>query len=71
MLALSTLGADHQSHLTPAAVIQVAFTIPMGIIFGRLRQEPGSLWPGLALHVVTNLPGALESRLVFRHVRAG
>jgi len=48
----------HQFHLTPAALFQVGFTLPMGIVFGRLRQESGSLWPGFAVHVLTNLPGA-------------
>jgi membrane protease YdiL (CAAX protease family) len=48
----------HQFHLTPAALFQVGFTLPMGIVFGRLREESRSLWPGLAVHVLTNLPGA-------------
>ncbi len=48
----------HQYRLTADALIQVGFTVPMGIVFGRLRQESGSLWPGLAVHVLTNLPGA-------------
>jgi membrane protease YdiL (CAAX protease family) len=49
----------HPYHLTPAALLQVGFTVPMGLVFGRLRQESGSLWPGLAVHVLTNLPGAV------------
>jgi membrane protease YdiL (CAAX protease family) len=48
----------HQFHLTPGALLQVGFTFPMGIVFGRLREQSGSLWPGLAVHILTNLPGA-------------
>ena len=48
----------HQFHLTTVALLQLGFTIPMGIVFGRLRAESGSLWPGLAVHILTNLPGA-------------
>jgi len=48
----------HGYQLSAAALLQVAFTIPMGVVFGRLRQDSGSLWPGLAVHVVTNLTGA-------------
>lgn len=48
----------HGYRLSPAALLQVAFTIPMGLVFGRLRRDSGSLWPGFAVHVVTNLTGA-------------
>ena len=47
--------------LTSFAISQMAFTLPMGLIFARLRQWSGSLWPSLALHVLTNLPGAFGS----------
>jgi hypothetical protein len=36
----------HQFRLTADTLIQVGFTVPMGIVFERLRQESGSLWPG-------------------------
>lgn len=38
------------------ALAQVLFTIPMGLVFGWLREKTGSLWPGWLLHVATNLP---------------
>lgn len=49
----------HADPLSAAALGQVAFTLPMGLVFGRLRQLSGSLWPGLSVHVLTNLPGLL------------
>ncbi len=39
-------------------VPQLLFTVPMGIVFGTLRERTGSLWPGLALHILTNAPFA-------------
>jgi len=42
---------------TPFALLQVGFTLPMGLVFATLRSRSGSLWPGAALHVLTNLPG--------------
>jgi membrane protease YdiL (CAAX protease family) len=48
----------HGYRLSAAALLQVGFTIPMGLVFGRLRRDSGSLWPGFAVHVVTNLTGA-------------
>ena len=47
----------HHYRATPAALLQVGFTFPMGIVFGTLRSESGSLWPALVLHFFTNLPG--------------
>jgi membrane protease YdiL (CAAX protease family) len=41
------------------AVAQVLFTIPMGVVFALLRERTGSLWPGLLLHLATNLPSAI------------
>jgi uncharacterized protein len=43
------------------AILQVAFTLPMGLVLGRLRQESGSIWPGWVVHVATNLAGAVGS----------
>jgi len=48
----------HDYRLSAAALLQVGFTVPMGLVFGRLRQESGSLWPGLIVHILTNLTGA-------------
>lgn len=42
---------------TPFALLQVGFTIPMGLVFATLRERTGSLWPGAAVHFLTNLPG--------------
>ncbi len=47
----------HHYRATSAALLQVGFTLPMGIVFGTLRAESGSLWPALVLHFFTNLPG--------------
>ena len=44
--------------LTGAALLQVAFTLPMGVALGRMRQASGSVWPGWIVHVLTNLTGA-------------
>jgi membrane protease YdiL (CAAX protease family) len=47
-------------HTAPAGLLvaQLLFTLPMGIVFATLRERTGSLWPGVALHVLTNLPFA-------------
>ena len=47
----------HHYQPTPAALSQVAFTFPMGLVFGYLRSESQSLWPAYGLHLLTNLPG--------------
>lgn len=41
------------------ALVQLFFTIPMGIVFALLRERTGSLWPGLLVHVATNLPSTI------------
>jgi membrane protease YdiL (CAAX protease family) len=41
------------------ALAQVLFTIPMGIVFALLRERTGSLWPGLFVHIATNLPATI------------
>ncbi len=48
----------HGFKITPFVVLQLAFTLPMGIVFATLRHWSGSLWPGFVLHVLTNLPHA-------------
>ena len=47
-------------HTAPAGLLfaQLLFTLPMGIVFATLRERTGSLWPGVALHILTNLPFA-------------
>jgi membrane protease YdiL (CAAX protease family) len=49
----------HGYHLTSSALLQLGFALPMGIVFGLLRAETRSLWPGLGAHVLTNLPGVM------------
>jgi membrane protease YdiL (CAAX protease family) len=46
----------HGYELTDAALFQMAFTLPMGLVFGRIRQLTQSIWPAFALHFLTNLP---------------
>jgi membrane protease YdiL (CAAX protease family) len=46
----------HGFKVTPFVVVQLVFTLPMGVIFGMLRSWSGSLWPAFVLHVLTNLP---------------
>ena len=41
------------------ALAQILFTIPMGIVFALLRKRTGSLWPGLLVHVATNMLSAI------------
>lgn len=45
----------HGYVLAPFVVLQMMFTLPMGFVFGTLRHWSGSLWPGLAIHMLTNL----------------
>lgn len=47
----------HHYHATRAALLQVGFTFPMGLVFGALRRDSDSVWPALGLHFLTNLPG--------------
>ena len=46
----------HQFRVTPFVAVQLAFTLPMGWVFARLRALSGSIWPSFGLHVLTNLP---------------
>lgn len=48
----------HRFPLDKAALAQLAFTVPMGLVFAQLRERSGSLWPALLLHVATNIPAA-------------
>ncbi len=63
-IAVSTIAFSlhHISlHTAPhgLAVAQLLFTIPMGIVFALLRERTGSVWPGLWVHIATNLPSAI------------
>jgi membrane protease YdiL (CAAX protease family) len=44
----------HNYHLTHAAMIQIAYTLPMGWVLGRLRQWSKSLLPSIILHFLIN-----------------
>lgn len=46
---------------TRAALGQMAFAFPLGLALGAIRNNSKSLWPGLVLHVLTNLPGIFGS----------
>jgi membrane protease YdiL (CAAX protease family) len=48
----------HGYIIAPFVVLQMMFTLPMGFVFATLRHWSGSLWPGLVLHMLTNLPHA-------------
>lgn len=57
----------HHFHVTAFVAMQLAYTLPMGLVFGRLRALSGSIWPSFAVHVLTNLPhcfGAVSDRVV-------
>lgn len=51
----------HQYRLSPAALVQMGKAVPMGVVFGRLRKESDSLWPGFVVHILTNVPGVFGS----------
>ncbi len=44
----------HGYHLTPAAIAQSAYTLPMGITFGWLRARSDRLWPTMLVHFINN-----------------
>ena len=49
----------HSYQITPLVLAQLAFTLPLGYVLAKLRAWTGSLWPGLLLHVITNVPYAI------------
>ena len=51
----------HAYHLTPEAITQVAYTFPMGIAFGFLRERSDRLWLVAAVHFINNGIGLLRS----------
>ena len=54
----------HHFQITPFVMAQLAFTLPMGWVFARLRALSSSIWPGFVLHVFTNLPHAIPASVV-------
>lgn len=62
VISTAAFSLHHISlHTAPRelAVAQVLFTIPMGIVFALLRERTGSVWPGLLVHIATNLPATI------------
>jgi membrane protease YdiL (CAAX protease family) len=51
----------HGFRLSPFLLLQLMFTLPMGFVFATLRHWSGSLWPGLLVHILTNIPHAFGS----------
>lgn len=51
----------HGFRVTRFVLLQLAFTFLMGWVLARLRQKSDSIWPGYAVHVLTNLPHAFGS----------
>lgn len=49
----------HDYQITPFVLLQLAFTLPLGYVLGTVRGLTGSIWPGLAVHIATNLPHAV------------
>jgi membrane protease YdiL (CAAX protease family) len=50
----------HGYQLNEGSLLQMAFTLPMGLVFGKVRILTKSIWPGYALHFVTNLIHAIS-----------
>jgi len=48
----------HGYHADRDVLTQVAFTFPMGLVFGTLRRRSQSIWPSYILPMMRNLPGA-------------
>ncbi len=51
----------HAYHLNSFVAFQLVFTLALCYVLARLRFFSHSIWPGLALHVATNLPHAFGS----------
>jgi len=49
----------HGYHVRPFVILQMVFVIPLGYVLARVRGLTGSVWPGLLLHIITNIPNAL------------
>ena len=45
----------HGFQFTPAAVIQLAYTLPLGLVLAMLRSQTLSVWPAVGLHLAVNL----------------
>lgn len=44
----------HGFRLTLPALAQMAYTLPLGLVFGGLRATTGRIWPGVLLHMALN-----------------
>ena len=51
----------HDFQFTQAALGQMAFAFPLGLALGAMRNNSKSMWPGLVLHVLTNVAGIFGS----------
>jgi membrane protease YdiL (CAAX protease family) len=50
----------HHFRLSPAAAMQVLYTLPMGLVLAFIRKHTGSIWPGTAVHLVCNVFAVLS-----------
>jgi membrane protease YdiL (CAAX protease family) len=44
----------HGFRLTLPALAQIAYTLPLGLVFGYMRSATGRLWPGILVHMAIN-----------------
>ena len=51
----------HAYDLTSEAITQVAYTFPMGITFGFVRERSHRLWPVIVVHLINNGIGLMRS----------
>jgi membrane protease YdiL (CAAX protease family) len=47
--------AYHRFQLTPASVVQIAYTFVMGLFLASVRESSGRLWPAWAVHTISNV----------------
>ena len=45
----------HGFQFTVAAAIQLAYTLPLGLVLGMLRSQTRSVWPAVGLHLAVNM----------------
>lgn len=62
LFSLSHFGY-HDFRLTPEALQQVTYTLPMGLAFGYLRARTGRMAPGALVHLAINLSGLAATAL--------
>jgi len=51
----------HAFRVTGALVVQVLYTVPMGLAFAFLRKQTRSIWPSTAVHVACNALSVLRA----------